>query len=115
LAPAQWATDEIELPQPEFTQPKGKTEQRDKRDKKHHLHLQVFKRLKRILVYLHGHMAQILTLKQKGLDAQWSLGLRLAGVRSVGELEVLEVFGKHLSVRALHRNFVFDALRDDVA
>jgi hypothetical protein len=40
-------------------------EQRDKQNKKHYLHLQVFKHLKRVLVYLHGHMAQILTLKQK--------------------------------------------------
>jgi hypothetical protein len=30
---------------------KGKSEQRDKRNKKHHLYLQVFKHLKRVLVY----------------------------------------------------------------
>jgi hypothetical protein len=57
LPPAQRATHKIELPQPKFTQAKEKTEQRGKRNKKHHLDLQVFKHLKRLLVYLHGHTA----------------------------------------------------------
>jgi CO/xanthine dehydrogenase FAD-binding subunit len=41
LASGQRATRENELPQPEFIQAKEKTEQRDKRNKKHHLHLSV--------------------------------------------------------------------------
>jgi hypothetical protein len=49
------------------------------------------------------------------------LGLGLAGVRGIGEQEVHKVFGERLDgsggkrVRALHRHFIFNALRDNVA
>jgi hypothetical protein len=49
------------------------------------------------------------------------LGLGLAGVRGIGEQEVHEVFGERLDgsggkrVHVLHRHFVFNALRDNVA
>jgi hypothetical protein len=63
--------------------PKGRktgAEQRGKRNKSF-----TYKMFKQISCSLHGHMAPTMTLKQKGLDAQWSLGLRVAGARSIWE------------------------------
>jgi hypothetical protein len=42
----------------------------------------------------------MLTLKQKGLDARWSSGLRVVGAGSVREQEVHEVLGKRIGSRA---------------
>jgi hypothetical protein len=41
----------------------------------------------------------MLTFKQKGLDAQWSSGLRVAGAGSVREQEVHEVLGERVNSR----------------
>jgi hypothetical protein len=93
--------------------------QRDKRSKSF---TSIYKMSQANSCPLHDHMASTLTLKQKkGLDAQWSSGLRVAGARNVWEQEVGEVLGKHISssggerVRAIHRLLVFDTDRDDVA
>jgi hypothetical protein len=42
----------------------------------------------------------MLTLKQKGLDAPWSSGLRVVGAGGIREKEVHEVLGKCVSSRA---------------
>jgi hypothetical protein len=56
-------------------------EQRDKRNKSI---TSIHKMFKQIGCSLHGHMAPTLTLK-KGLDAQWSSGLRVASAGSIWE------------------------------
>jgi hypothetical protein len=41
-------------------------EQRNKQNKKRYLNLQVLKHFKSLLVYLHGHTAQITNIQKKG-------------------------------------------------
>jgi hypothetical protein len=50
---------------PNPNSPKQRKKQNNARNKKHHLNLQALEHFKSLLVYLHSHMAQILTFKRK--------------------------------------------------